>query len=63
MLYAIHVIVLTGKDGFPHIVDSDVALEFVAGQGGHEKSQCWPLSEVTITVNYRETRHIHVHVL
>ena len=53
-----HTIVLTRKDGFSCIVDDFVALELVAGQGGSEESQRWPLGELTITVNYRETRHI-----
>ena len=35
-----------------------MVLEVVAGQGGREESQRWPLGELTVTVNYRGTRHI-----
>ena len=55
-----HTIVLTGSDGFSCIVDDLVALELVAGQGGSEETQRWPLGEFTITVNYRETRRIPI---
>ena len=36
-----------------------MVLEVVAGQGGSEESQRWPLGELTIAVNYRVTRHMY----